>query len=250
MKVLIVDDESPARDRLRRLLGEIDDCEFAGEAGNGNEALTACASLKPDVVLLDVHMPGLWGIEVAQHLSTFGDAPAVIFTTAYGDHAIDAFDAQAIGYLLKPIRKEKLARALVHAGRNSARRTAQATRSGIIEHCREQVCARLGDQLRLIAIADVDYFLAGDKYIAVHHKSGQDLIDEPLKTLSREFAGDFIRIHRNALVAEKRIAAIERGADSQYSVRMRDSDVILQVSRRHATELMRRVKKASRLSVW
>jgi two-component system response regulator AlgR len=250
MKVLIVDDESPARDRLRRLLGEIDDCEFAGEAGNGNEALTACASLKPDVVLLDVHMPGLWGIEVAQHLSTFGDAPAVIFTTAYSGHAIDAFDAQAIGYLLKPIRKEKLARALIHASRNSARRIAQATRSGIIEHRREHVWARLGDQLRLIAIADVDYFFAGDKYVAVHHKNGQDLIDEPLKTLSREFADDFIRIHRNALVAERRIAAIERGADGHYSVHMRDSDVILQVSRRHATELMRRVKKASRLSVW
>ena len=97
MRVLIVDDEAPARDRLRGLLTEIETCEVAGEAGNGAEALTACAQLKPDVVLLDVRMPGLWGIEVAQHLSTLSAAPAVIFTTAYGDHAIDAFDAQAIG---------------------------------------------------------------------------------------------------------------------------------------------------------
>jgi two-component system response regulator AlgR len=242
MKVLIVDDELPARDRLRRLLSEIEDCEVAGEAGNGNDALAACATLKPDVVLLDVRMPGLWGIEVAQHLSTLGDAPAVIFTTAYGDHAIDAFDAQAIGYLLKPIRKEKLARALIHASRISAPRLAQATRTANIEHRREHVCARLGDQLRLIAVSDVDYFLAGDKYVAVHHKNGQDLIDEPLKELSQEFAADFIRIHRNALVAEKRIAAIERSEDNQYSVRMRDSNELLQVSRRHATELLRRVK--------
>jgi two-component system response regulator AlgR len=242
MKVLIVDDEPPARDRLRRLLGELEDCVVAGEAGNGNDALAACATLKPDVVLLDVRMPGLWGIEVAQHLSTLSDAPAVIFTTAYGDHAIDAFDTQAIGYLLKPIRKEKLARALTHASRISAPRLAQATRTANIEHRREHVCARLGDQLRLIAIGDVDYFLAGDKYVTVHHKSGQDLIDEPLKELSQEFASDFVRIHRNALVAEKRIAAVERGEDGQYAVRMRDSDALLQVSRRHATELLRRIK--------
>jgi len=242
MKVLIVDDEPPARERLRRLLGEIEDCEVAGEAGNGNEALTACATLKPDVVLLDVRMPGLWGIEVAQHLSTLGDAPAVIFTTAYGDHAIDAFDAQAIGYLLKPIRKEKLARALTHASRISAPRLAQATRTANIEHRREHVCARLGDQLRLIALADIRYFFADQKYVTVHHKGGQDLIDEPLKELSQEFTADFIRIHRNALVAEKQIAAIERGDDGQYSIRLRECDAVLPVSRRHATELLRRVK--------
>ncbi len=242
MKVLIVDDEQPARDRLRRLLGEIEDCEVAGEAGNGNDALVACATLKPDVVLLDVRMPGLWGIEVAQHLATLADAPAVIFTTAYGDHAVDAFDAQAIGYLLKPIRKEKLARALSHASRISAPRLAQATFTANNDHRREHVCARLGEQLRLIPLGDIYYFLADQKYVTVHHKNGQDLIDEPLKELSQEFAVDFVRIHRNALVAEKQIAAIDRGDDGQYSVRMRNCDVALQVSRRHATELLRRVK--------
>lgn len=242
MRILIVDDEPPARDRLKRLLGEIEDCEIAGEAANGNDALAACATLKPDVVLLDVRMPGLWGIEVAQHLSTLNDAPAVIFTTAYGDHAIEAFDAQAIGYLLKPIRKEKLARALTHASRISAPRLAQAARNAHIEQRREHVCARLGDQLRLIPIGDIYYFYADQKYVTVHHKGGQDLIDEPLKELSQEFAADFIRIHRSTLVAEKYIAAIERTEDGQYSVRVRDSDAVLQVSRRHASELLRRVK--------
>lgn len=242
MRVLIVDDEAPARDRLRALLSEIQDCQIAGEAGNGMEALAACAQLKPDVVLLDVRMPGLWGIEVAQHLSTLSEAPAVIFTTAYGDHAIDAFDAQAIGYLLKPIRKEKLARALAHASRVSAARLTQATRSANIEHRREHICARLGDQLRLIPLADIYYFFANQKYITVRHKDGEDLIDEPLKELSSEFAADFIRIHRNALVAEKHIAAIERNAEGQYTVRLRHCDTVLQVSRRHASELLRRVK--------
>ncbi len=242
MRILIVDDEPPARDRLRRLLGELEDCEVAGEAENGNDALAACARLKPDVVLLDVRMPGLWGIEVAQHLSTLADAPAVVFTTAYGDHAIDAFDAQAIGYLLKPIRKEKLARALTHASRISAPRLTQATRSANIEHQREHVCARLGEQLRLIPIGDIYYFFADQKYVTVHHKNGQDLIDEALINLGVEFAIDFIRIHRNALVAEKQIAAVERAQDGGYLVRMRHSDTLLQVSRRHAAELLRRVK--------
>jgi two-component system, LytTR family, response regulator AlgR len=242
MKVLIVDDETPARERLRRLLDEIGDCEIAGEASNGNEALSACASLKPDVVLLDVRMPGLWGIEVAQHLSALEEAPAVIFTTAYGDHAIDAFDAQAIGYLLKPIRKEKLSRALTHASRISAPRLMQATRSANLAHRREHVCARLGEQLRLIPIAEIYFFFADQKYVTVKHKGGSDLIDEPLKELGLEFAADFIRIHRNALVAEKQIEAIERTDDGQYVVKVRDCPEQLQVSRRHATELLRRVK--------
>ena len=242
MKILIVDDEVPARDRLRRLLGEIEDCEVAGEAGNGNDALAACATLKPDIVLLDVRMPGLWGIEVAQHLATLNEAPAVIFTTAYGDHAVDAFDAQAIGYLLKPIRKEKLARALSHASRVSAPRLSQATRTANIGHRRQHVCARLGDQLRLIPLADIHYFVADQKYVTVHHSNGEDLIDEPLKELSQEFSADFIRVHRNALVAEKQIASVDRNEDGQYAVRMRADNAVLQVSRRHAADLLRRVK--------
>ena len=242
MRVLIVDDEPPARERLRRLLGEIADVEVAGEVGNGNDALAACSTLNPDVVLLDVRMPGLWGIEVAQHLSTLTDAPAVIFTTAYGDHAIDAFDAQAIGYLLKPIRKEKLARALTHASRISATRLMAATRTANIEHRREHVCARLGEQLRLIPVKDIYYFLADQKYVTIHHKNGEDLIDEPLKGLGQEFAADFVRIHRRALVAEKYIAAVERSEDGQYVVRMREGGAVLEVSRRHAAELVRRVK--------
>jgi len=245
MRILIVDDEPPARDRLRRLVAEISDCEVSGEAGNGNDALAACAKLKPDVVLLDVRMPGLWGIEVAQHLATLADAPAVIFTTAYGDHAIDAFDAQAIGYLLKPIRKEKLARALTHASRISAARLVQATRAASIDRRREHICARLGEQLRLIPIPDIYYFLADQKYVTVHHKGGQDLIDEPLKELGQEFATDFVRIHRNALVAEKYIASIERGEDGQSVVHIREGGAKLQVSRRHAPELVRRIKGSS-----
>jgi two-component system response regulator AlgR len=245
MKLLIVDDEAPARERLRRLLEEIGDCEVVAEAGNGEEALALCGDTQPDIVLLDIRMPGLSGIEVARHIDSLEDPPAVIFTTAYDQYAVEAFETEAVGYLLKPVRKEKLAHALRHAGRISPTRLAKVARSAGIEHRREQICARLGEQLRLIPVSDIYYFLADQKYITVRHKGGENLIDESLKALAEEFSADFVRIHRNALVAEKQISAVERTDDSQYVVRMRDCGAVLQVSRRHAAELLRRIRGES-----
>jgi two-component system, LytTR family, response regulator AlgR len=242
MKLLIVDDEPPARDRLRRLLEEIGDCEVIAEAANGEEALAMCGDAPPDIVLLDVRMPGLSGIEVARHIDTLEDPPAVIFTTAYDQYAVEAFETEAVGYLLKPVRKEKLAHALRHAGRISPTRLVKVAQSAGIDPRREQICARLGEQLRLIPIADIYYFLADQKYITVRHKGGENLIDESLKSLAEEFSADFVRIHRNALVAEKQISAVERTDDGQYVVRVRDCGAVLQVSRRHAAELLRRIR--------
>lgn len=245
MKLLIVDDEPPARDRLRRLVEEIGDCEIVAEAGNGEEALARCGDLQPDVVLLDVRMPGISGIEVARHIDTLEDPPAIIFTTAYDQYAVEAFETEAVGYLLKPVRKEKLAHALRHAGRVSPSRLAKVAQSAGIENRREQICARLGEQLRLIPVADIYYFSADQKYITVRHRGGENLIDESLKALADEFANDFVRIHRNALVAEKQISAVERTDDGQYVVRVRDCGAVLQVSRRHAAELLRRIRGES-----
>src|SRR5512138_4040943 len=157
MKLLIVDDEPPARDRLRRLLAEIEECEVVAEAANGEEALASCNDIRPDVVLLDVRMPGLSGIQVARHIDSLEDPPAVIFTTAYDQYAVDAFETEAVGYLLKPVRKEKLAHALRHAARISPSRLQKVAESARIEHKREQICARLGEQLRLIPVPDI-YF--------------------------------------------------------------------------------------------
>jgi two-component system, LytTR family, response regulator AlgR len=245
MKLLIVDDEPPARDRLRRLLEEIGDCEVVAEAGNGEEALAMCGDTQPDIVLLDIRMPGLSGIEVARHIDSLEDPPAVIFTTAYDQYAVEAFETEAVGYLLKPVRKEKLAHALRHAGRISPTRLAKVAQSAGIEHRREQICARLGEQLRLIPVTDIYYFLADQKYITVRHKGGENLIDESLKALAEEFSADFVRIHRNALVAEKQISAVERTDDGQYVVRVRDCGTVLQVSRRHSAELLRRIRGES-----
>jgi two-component system response regulator AlgR len=245
MKILIVDDEPPARERLRSLLAEIGDCEIIGEASNGEEALELCSQLKPDVVLLDVRMPGISGLEVARHIDSLADPPAVIFTTAYDQYAVEAFETEAVGYLLKPVRKEKLAHALRHAARIPPSRLTRIAESAGFEQRRERICARLGDQLRLIPVEDIYYFLADQKYITVRHKGGEDLIDESLKSLAEEFSNDFIRIHRNALVAEKQISAVERTEDGQYVVRVRDCGAVLQVSRRHAAELLRRIRGES-----
>jgi two-component system response regulator AlgR len=245
LKLLIVDDEAPARERLRRLLAEIDDCEVIGEAGNGEEALSHCGQLQPDVVLLDVRMPGLSGLEIARHLDTLEDPPAIIFTTAYDQYAVEAFETEAVGYLLKPVRKEKLAHALRHAARITPHRIVKLAQTAKLPERREQICARLGEQLRLIPVSDIYYFEADQKYTTVRHKGGQDLIDESLKSLSEEFGNDFIRIHRNALVAERYISAVERNDDGRYTVRVRECNDTLEVSRRHAGELLRRIRGES-----
>jgi two-component system response regulator AlgR len=114
-----------------------------------------------------------------------------------------------------------------------------------LEHRREQICARLGDQLKLIPIPDIYYFLADQKYVTVRHKSGESLIDESLKSLADEFATDFVRIHRNALVAQSQISAVERTDEGKYCVRVRDIGDVLEVSRRHASELLRRIRGES-----
>lgn len=242
MRALIVDDEPPARARLRRMLEQVPDVTVAGEAANGREALELCASLDPDVVLMDVRMPGMDGIEAARHLSTLDDPPAVIFTTAYDEYAVAAFEAQAVGYLLKPVRMEKLASALRHAARVVGTQLSRLSGQSQLGRRRTQICARLGEQLRLIPVDDVYYFMAGQKYVTVRHRAGSDLIDEPLRALAEEFAPEFVRVHRNALAAIRSVSALERDADGRYLVRLRDCEETLPVSRRHAAETLRLIK--------
>jgi two-component system, LytTR family, response regulator AlgR len=242
LRAVIVDDEAPARERLRRLLEELGAVEVAGEAANGAEALKLCAELTPDVVLLDIRMPGMDGIEAARHLAVLEEPPAVIFTTAYDEHALEAFEAQAVGYLLKPVRREKLARAIHQAARLAAPQLVRIAERAQLGRRRTQLCARLGEQLRLIAVPDIYFFAADQKYVTVRHRGGSDLIDESLRALETEFAPDFARVHRNSLVALRHVQSVERGGDGQYAVLLRDCEVVLPVSRRHATEVLRLIR--------
>ena len=247
MNVLIVDDEAPARVRLKQLLEEDGAHTVIGEAGNGKRALELAAELEPDVVLMDIRMPGLNGIETAHHLNTFENPPAVIFATAYDEYAIEAFEASAIGYVLKPVRRERLDQALELAKRLSNSVLGEvAKKTGLPEH-RSHVCTRSQGELKLIPVSEVQYFLADQKYVNVFHLNGQDLIDDSLKTLEDEFADTFVRIHRGALVAVTSIESLRKTEDGRSQIVLRDGatddDDGLIVSRRHLTNVKHRLKK-------
>jgi two-component system response regulator AlgR len=241
LKVLIVDDEPPARERLRSLLTEIADVEVVGEAVSGGEALTHTHEFSPDVVLLDVRMPGMDGLEAARHLNVLEEPPAVIFTTAYDQYAVEAFEANAVGYLLKPVRKEQLAASLMRAGRLTRAQLQKLAAAGAGER-RTHIAARHREGLRLIPIEEVQYFLADQKYTTVRHVKGEDLIEDSLRLLEGEFGAAFVRIHRNALAGVKYLERIERNAEGQYFVRLRGCEAPLAVSRRMAGELKERFR--------
>jgi two-component system response regulator AlgR len=246
MKVLIVDDEQPARARLKQLLDDEAAYEFAGEAENGSDAVKLAAELQPDIVLLDIRMPGLDGIETAHHLNAMENPPAVVFTTAYDEYAIDAFDARAIGYVLKPVRRSRLTAALKQASRLAPGILVSVAEQANLPVTRRHICARAHGDLRLIPIEDIHCFRADQKYVTVDHKNGRDLIDESLKALAKEFCGDFVRIHRSVLVAVRYIDRIERTADGKSYVVLRDNSQVedkeLIISRRHLAEVRRRLK--------
>lgn len=248
MKVLIVDDEKPARDRLRQLVDESGKHEVVGEAATGEQALSLVSELAPDVVLLDIRMPGLGGIETAHHLNALDEPPAVVFTTAYNEYAIEAFDARAIGYVLKPVRRERLEGALAHAERLTRRALTELESVSGAPSGRRHVCALAHGELRLIPLTEVRYFSADLKYVCVHHETGEDLIDDSLKSLEDEFAGEFVRIHRGALVRIDAIERLEKLPGGQTRVVLRDAAADnragdeLVVSRRHLPDVRRRLK--------
>lgn len=241
MKVLIVDDEAPARERLKSLLREQPDVEVLGEAGNGREALELWERTQADVVLLDIRMPVMEGLETARHLAALERPPAVVFTTAYSEFAVEAFDAQAIAYLLKPVRAEKLAAALASAGRvNRVQLTKLA--AGAPPAARRHICAKLRDKLHVVPIESVLCFIADQKYVSVCHTSGELLVDESLKDLEHEFAGRFLRVHRNALVALAHVARLERDDSGHLLVYLRGRAEPIEVSRRLVADVRERLR--------
>ena len=240
MRIVIADDEPLARERLRQLLADQPDAEVVAEAGDGHAALQACADHDPDLVLLDIAMPGIDGLEAARHLAAFEPRPAVVFCTAYDAHALSAFEAQAIDYLVKPVRPERLAAALERV-RTFAAGRGQGEATGNGGH-RTHLCARLRGSLRLIPLEDVHYLQAEEKYVVVHHVRGEDLIEESLKSLEEEFGERFVRIHRNCLVARHEIVELRRGPDGHVQAVLRHGAHPLEVSRRcvaHLRETLR-----------
>lgn len=234
MKVVIVDDEALARERLCGLLAAHEDTELVAEADSGPAAIAACQLHQPDVVLLDIAMPGMDGLEVARQLGQLEQPPAVVFCTAYDAHALSAFEAAALDYLMKPIRAERLAVALERVRAFVAGRDPAPAAGG---QARRVLCAKLGGSLRLIPVEDIFYLQADEKYVVVHHARGQDLIEESLRSLEDEFPARFIRIHRNCLVARERLLELRRIATGQVHAVLLDVPETLEVSRRCVANL-------------
>ncbi|AHK77881.1 chemotaxis protein CheY [Ectothiorhodospira haloalkaliphila] len=242
MKVLIVDDEQPARERLASLLERMPDYEVVANASNGLQAVRLAQQLEPDIVLLDIRMPGMDGLEAASHIAEMETPPAVIFITAYEGHAIEAFETHAVGYLLKPVRQERLQEALEQAGRPNRAQLGHLQDSTHQSRTRSHICARVRGNLELIPVESVHYFQADQKYVTVRHDEGEVLIEEPLKALEEEFGEDFLRIHRNALVAKSRFCGMEKNNQGGFEVVLKDSGERLEVSRRHVAEVRRFLK--------
>jgi len=242
MKVLIVDDEAPARARLRAMLEEIGGYEVCGEAANGRETLEQCEQYQPDVLLLDIRMPGIDGLEAAQHLLSLQQPPAIIFTTAYNDYALQAFETHAVDYLLKPVRLERLRDALLHARRLTRVQMVSVREGDGQSETRQRICANVRGSLQLIPVAEIRYFLADQKYVVVGTGESQPLIEETLKSLEQEFADQFVRIHRNALVAKHYITGLGKDDGGHGQVSLAGVEQTLEVSRRHIADVRKLVK--------
>lgn len=253
MKILIVDDEKLARDRLRRLLAKLDgDYTIVGEAGDGRAAIENVTRLNPDVLFLDIRMPGMDGLEAARHIMKLDKPPAILFCTAYGEHALEAFQTHAVGYLLKPVNAEQLAAALESVTRLNraqlqtisqiAPESATAESPSPRKHARQHISAKTRHGLELIPVNDVRCFVADHKYVTVYHSRGELLIDDTLKELEEEFGDRFARVHRNALISLPHVEGMERAAHGHYCVRLQGTTTKPVISRRHVTELRRQLQ--------
>jgi two-component system response regulator AlgR len=208
LKVFISDDEQPARERLRTLLEDIAaelPTKVVGEARNGVEAIELLPPSGAQVLLLDIQMPGMGGLEVARHLARLAAPPRIIFITAHDRHAVEAFELNALDYLLKPVRAERLAAALKKATVPDNARLEKAA-----EAPREYLSLAERNRIVLLPVRDILFLRAEEKYVTVRTRSREHLVEEPLIALEKEFAARFIRIHRNCLVARAAIRGFER----------------------------------------
>ncbi|HJF27240.1 LytTR family DNA-binding domain-containing protein [Acinetobacter bohemicus] len=245
MDVLICDDEPLAVERLSRLVSQLGH-QVIATASHGRQAIDLAHQHEPDVILLDIQMPEMDGLICAQHLRQLDPMPAIVFCTAYDQHALDAFKSNAEGYLLKPVMQQELAQVLEHLTKFTQAQMSQLKQKENMEDIntsRQQIAAKTYRGVELVPVENIYYFLADQKYVTVRHKNGSVLIDETLKELELEFGDQFIRIHRNALVSVHYLDGLEVVSSGQYQVRCRELEERLAVSRRHLPILRDRIHK-------
>ena len=243
MNVLIVDDEHLARQRLRKMLSAKAGYQIIGEAETGEDALRKTQASHPDVVLMDIRMPGMDGIEAANYITRMDNPPAIIFTTAFSDHALDAFESHAIDYLLKPIKQSRLEAALDAAKRVNKAQLRQL-RVNETDGARQKICVKNRGSLELVPIEEIIYFKADQKYVTLRTAEQEYLLEEPLKDLEEEFSQHFIRIHRNALVAMKLLQGLAKNSNGHPCAKFIEIDDMLEISRRHLPQVRKKLKSA------
>lgn len=231
LSCLVVDDEPLAAERLAGMIGAIQNCKVVGMAGNAEQAFAQIVNLRPDLVLLDITMPGENGLDLAKRLQNTEHPPAVVFCTAYDAHALQAFEAQAIDYLLKPVRAERLAESIERVRRLKPISGPQ------INDMPAFVAASVGGVIRRIDVEDIYYLQADDKYTVAHHRGGEHVLDSSLKELEAQFNGRLLRIHRNCLVNPSQLTELRRDHDGHVWAILKSVDKPLEVSRRCAGDL-------------
>lgn len=234
MNVILADDEPLARDRLRRLLNELPNCELLAEAHNGEQLLSLVDEFKPDVVLLDIHMPGMDGLQTARHIAELTTAPAVIFTTAHSEHALSAFDTTASAYLLKPIRRDELSNALQRAQQPSQAQLRSLQNSNS-EAADVSVLLTSGRSQQRIHAHQIICCLADQKLTRVVHQQGEGWCDESLQELEARLGANFLRVHRGALIATHNIHSLIAGP--QHRLKLKHQAIEVPVSRRRLPAL-------------
>jgi len=242
MNILIVDDEPLARQRLIGLVQELNGFDVCGNASNGKDALRLAQELKPDVVLLDIRMPGMDGIETAHHMNRLSKPPAIVFTTAFSEHALTAFETHAVDYLLKPIKQERLAEALRAAARLTKPQLEQIKLIDEEPKVRSHICVKTRGNLELVPIETIRYFLADHKYVTLRTDDHECLIEESLKSLESEFSHLFTRIHRNALIADRFMTGLEKNNEGHCVITIEGIDDRLEISRRHLPHVRKKIK--------
>ncbi|RDH82744.1 MAG: DNA-binding response regulator [endosymbiont of Galathealinum brachiosum] len=242
MNILIVDDEPLARQRLIGLVQELNGFETCANASNGKDALRLAQELKPDVVLLDIRMPGMDGIETAHHMNRLSKPPAIIFTTAFSEHALKAFETHAVDYLLKPIKQDRLHEALDAAARLTKPQLEQLKYIDEQPKVRTHICVKTRGTLELVPIESIRYFLADHKYVTLRTGDHECLIEESLKSLETEFDHIFTRIHRNALVADQFMNGLEKNSEGHCVITIEGIEERLEISRRHLPHVRKKIK--------
>lgn len=242
ISVLLVDDEVLARERLKRLLQDERDYHICGEAENGEQAISRISELRPDLAILDIRMPGIDGLQVAEHICTMTPAPAIIFCTAYDEYAIKAFQYQAIAYLLKPIRKEDLLSALKSAGKLSQLQIKQLQAQTDSNEQSPTFLARTWQGMEVIHMEDIFYFRADHKYVTLVHKGGETLTDQSLKQIEDEYPDQLLRTHRNTIVNRFHIKSMQRNSAGHYLLNLSEQHQV-QVSRRMVSEVKEALNK-------